>query len=191
MKYDWNDGNGPIHSIPLAQHQANTKPVSTVVKGLPAQPSWTDPTTGAVTRIGPTPQPLDPALEAQKLSSARNVALAGPEAAYQTGEITQDYGINSTGGVDTTNPYSRATLAQLAHENAQRGAQNSMDVFSGAYQNQRGINDQVYGQAFDQIQRGAASAFHGVQSGQLQTYANSGVADSDFNALLKQTYPGS
>lgn len=157
-------------------------------------PQTVDPVTGAVSQVRAQPEPLDPALEQQKLIGARNVALAGPEAAYQTGQITQDFGIDQSGQIDTSNPYSRAAMLQLSHDNAQNSAFNSFGAQgqqgSSAYQSQRGLNDQSYSRDFDTLQRGAAQGFHGVQSGLLGTYANAGtgVAGADFQALLKKTY---
>lgn len=145
---------------------------------------------------GTTPQPYDPSLDQAALIANRNVALAQGEGAYQLGNLGFDYGYNPDGSLNTANPYSRAALYQLAYTNSKRATTNSMaaqgQLYSGAYGHQQGLNDQAYAQNEAANRLAFQRAVHGVQSGQLNTYANAGtgVSDTDFQALLKATYGG-
>lgn len=142
------------------------------------------------------PQPPDPALEQAKLQAGRNVALSNSEGAYQEGNLGFDAGYNPDGSINTANPYSRAALYQLQYENDQRGTTNSMaaagQLYSGAIENQRGINSSNYARNEAGNRLAYQRGLHGIQSGRLSTMANNslGVNDADFNALLKSTYPG-
>jgi hypothetical protein len=145
---------------------------------------------------GDSPQPVDPALEEQRLIANRNVALGKGEAAYQQGNLGFDYGYNPNGTINTANPYSRAAMLQLGYEHQQAGTTNSYaaqgQLYSGAIQNALGEGSRQYGANEAANRLAYQRATHGIQAGQLNTVANagSGVSDADFQALLKATYPG-
>lgn len=149
------------------------------------------------TPVQPSAQPVDPATVNAQLVGARNVALGNANAAYDQGNLSFDYGYNPDGSVNTANPYSRAALYQLGYEHQQAGTTNSLaargQLYSGAIQNQRAADASGYSQQDAANRLAYQRAAHGVQSGQLGTYANAGtgVSDADFSALLKSTYPGS
>lgn len=149
------------------------------------------------TPVQPSAQPPDPNVLNAQLVGNRNVAIGNATAAYDTGNLSFDSGINPDGTVNTANPYSRAALYQLAYERQQLGTTNSMaargQLYSGALQNQRGLDAGNYAQQDAGNRLGYQRALHGVQTNRLTTYANAGtgVSDADFAALLKSTYPGS
>lgn len=161
--------------------------------GTPAAPGFTPaPPPPAVAQ----PQPVDTAFEQAKLTANRNVALSNSETAYQTGNLNFDYGYNPDGTINTANPYSRAALYQLQYENQARGTTNSLaaqgQLYSGALENQRGIDSTGY--AINEAQNRLAyqRGLHALQAGKLGTYAQNalGVSDADYSSLLKSTYPG-
>jgi hypothetical protein len=143
-----------------------------------------------------TPQPVDPALEEQRLIANRNIALGNGEAAYQQGNLGFDYGYNPNGTINTANPYSRAAMLQLGYEHQQAGTTNSYaaqgQLYSGAIQNALGEGSRQYGANEAANRLAYQRATHGIQAGQLGTVANAGtgVSNADFQALLKATYPG-
>jgi hypothetical protein len=186
--YQW--ANGSWHSKP--QQTGPVKGATPLQQG--AVPT-TDQTTGVTSYNQiPTPQPPDPSLDAARLSANRNNALATSEGAYQTGNLNFDYGYTPAGGVDTSNPYSRAALLQLGHENQARGTTNGMaaagQLYSGAIQNQRGIDDTNYAQADAANRLAYQRGLHSIQAGQLNTYANNSLSTTggDFDSLLKSVY---
>lgn len=193
--YQWADGSW--HSISQARHDQNeaaknpnTPNLGQIAAGGGLQQAQ------AAQAAPPAPQPFDPALEAQKLTAGRNIALGNAESAYQTGNLNFDYGYNPDGTLNTANPYSRAALYQLGYENQKRGTTNSMaaqgQLYSGAIGNQR--NTDARGYAINEANNRLAyqRAQHDVQSNRLGTYANNaiGVGSGDFDSLLKATYPG-
>lgn len=171
-------------------------PTATFNTGQPA--NATGPPKGSAARAPLTaaPQPQDPGFENQKLQAGRNVALGNSEAAYQTGNLGFDAGYNPDGTVNTANPYSRAALLQLGYENQQRGTNNSMFAagqgYSGARLNAQAGNDRSYAMNEAANRLAYQRGLHGIQYGQLNTASNNalGVGQGDFNALLKQAYPG-
>lgn len=206
--YQWPDGSW--HSIPAAQHQADQ--ASAPVNGW--NPQWllaNAPTgtviPGAGTATGPpatgtTPQPYDPSTDEAAITGGRNIALGNADAAYQQDNLNFDYGyrVDPTTGqlvADASNPYSRAAMYQLAHDNSARGNTNSFaaqgQLYSGALTNAQSLNDQALTRNDAANKLAYQRATHGVQTGQLTTAANAGTAVSgtDFNALLKATYPTS
>lgn len=207
QKYDWGDGKGPVHNIPLSQHQSDQQAGSYSGNGW--NPQWLLDNAPAGTGIqlgngatglatgppatGTTAQPYDPSTDEAAITGGRNVALGNADAAWQTGNIAFDSGYNADGTVNTSNPYSRAALYQLAHDNTARANSNSGPIFSGAANNAVSLNDQALARNDAANRLAASRAVHGVQTGQLTTAANAGTAVSgtDFNALLKATYPTS
>jgi hypothetical protein len=207
--YTWPDGT-KNHTISWAtelQHRAAKKspPSGGGFSGLtsqltPAQTAFLGqnaPAGGNTSATpGVTPQPYDPAAANAALIGNRNVALSKGEGAYQLGNLGFDYGYNPDGSINTANPYSRAALYQLAYANSKRGTTNSLaargQLYSGAMVNAQNENDRSYAQNEAANRLAFQRAVHGVQSGQLNTYANAGtgVSDADFNSLLKSTYPG-
>lgn len=177
-----------------------TGPGGAPQKGLPSstvQYSDTHSLPAPGTAPGVTPQPYDPSLDIARGQATRIIAISRGESAYQLGNLGFDYGYNPDGTVNTANPYSRAALYQLSHDNTARGTRNGMasngQLFSGAYNQAQSLNDQALARNQAQNKLGFDRAVHGVQSGQLTTAANNslGVSDTDFNSLLKATYPGS
>jgi hypothetical protein len=203
--YFWPDGSW--HSISYSQHQINlakghTGPVgdaalNSVASSVAEQPAPPTPTPVEPGPVAPTPQPIDPALLNAQLIGNRNVAVSKGESAYQLGNLGFDYGLNPDDTVNTANPYSRAALYQLAHERQRLGNTNSYaaqgQLYSGALQNAQGESDRLYGINDATNRLAYQRAVHGVQTGQLGVVANAGtgVSDTDFQALLKATYPGS
>jgi hypothetical protein len=160
-----------------------------VLRPLTAPP----PGTFAGTASGATPPPYDPSVDEAAIIGGRNVAITNGNAAYDTGNLSFDYGYNPDGTVNTANPYSRAALYQLAYTNSKRGTLNGMGINadSGAYGQAQGLNDTAYARNEAANRLGYQRAIHGIQSGQLAAYANagSGVSGADFSALLKSVYP--
>jgi hypothetical protein len=215
--YTWPDGTKG-HSITWAtelQHRAAKKPQPSGggFSSLPAQltPAQTAflgahaPASGNLGGVGGsdptppvvTPQPYDANAANAALIANRNVALSRGESAYQTGNLGFDYGYNPDGSINTANPYSRAALYQLLYTNSKRGTTNSLanqgQLYSGAMVNAQNENDRSYAQNEANNRLAFQRAIHGVQSGQLNTFANAGtsVSDADFAATLKSVYPGS
>lgn len=146
-----------------------------------------------------SPQPFDPALEAQKTSAIRNIGLGDAEAGWQKGQLQRSSGFDSGGnliGVGSAdfNPFSQAQIFQDDYKRSVTGTNNSMaaqgQLYSGARLNAQAHNDRGYAQGYDALKTGALTGYHGIQSGQLSNYATniSGVSDADFGALRKQVY---
>lgn len=148
--------------------------------GVPAAPLPQNP------YVASTP-PIDPAFEAYKVSSARNVALSNADATYQNARIENQYGL----GADTSNPYSQAKMLEESYKRSQRGTLNSYasqgQLHSGAYGRMQGENQRNYNIGYDELARSYKDAKYGVVRSQLGTYANSvaGVDDAQFAALLR------
>jgi hypothetical protein len=199
QRYRWGGAPKPPTGIPPnATAYGHPMHPGTAPSHDPSQPSQNvTPGQGGAPAIGPSPQPFDPALEQQKLTAGRNIAIGQGEAAYQTGNLGFDYGYNPDGSVNTANPYSRAALFQLAHENHARGNTNNFanqgQLYAGSLINAQALNDSSYAQQDAANRLAYQRGLHGIQSGQLSTMAGNslGVGDADFNALLKATYPGS
>lgn len=143
-----------------------------------------------------TPRPPDPGLENAQLVANRGVAISRGNAAYDTGNLGFDYGYNPDGSINTANPYSRAALYQKQYEESKLGTTNSLaaqgQLYSGAMANAQGRNDSAYGQNEAGNRLAFQRGLHGIQTGQLGALANAGmgVSNSDFDALLRATYPG-
>jgi hypothetical protein len=90
---------------------------------------------------GATPPPYDPSVDQAAIIGGRNVAITNGNAAYDTGNLSFDYGYNPDGTVNTANPYSRAALYQLAYTNSKRGTLNSMAAQGAAVL--RGVRDRA------------------------------------------------
>lgn len=87
--YDWKDGLGRVHSIPLAQHQANQRAKNPApAKGQPGQPGVLPP---------PPVGTYDPAIDYNAGASQRGYGNTQDDAAtaYETG--TEDHNVNLAG----------------------------------------------------------------------------------------------
>lgn len=174
----WKPSLGPYASTVAQQYPA---PKKGVVRGPSAGPGL--PGEGAP---GPTGQPLDPQYEAYLTQARYQRGLADAEAAYQTGQIRQEYGVE-----DQSNPYSRAALLKDTYEQAKRGTRNSLassgQAHSGAAGRAQGANDRNYSIGYDQLVRQYQGAIHGVQYGQAQTIANYGTGQDQaaYEALIR------
>jgi hypothetical protein len=98
---------------------AASGPVKGVLRPLTAPPPGTFPSSSGGSSGGATPPPYDPSVDEAAIIGGRNVAIANGSAAYDTGNLSFDYGYNPDGTVNTANPYSRAALYQLAYTNSQ------------------------------------------------------------------------
>jgi hypothetical protein len=210
--YTWPDGT-KNHTITWAtelQHRAAKTPPPSGggFSSLPAQltPAQTAflgahaPASGNLGGPGDpavTPAPFDANAANATLIGNRNVAISKGEAANTLGNLGFDFGYNPDGSLNTANPYSRAALYQLAYTNSKRGTTNSLaaqgQLYAGAMVNAQNENDRVYAQNEANNRLAFQRAVHGVQTGQLNTFANAGtgVSDADFAATLKSVYPGS
>jgi hypothetical protein len=174
---------------------AASGPQKGVLRPLTAPPPGTFPSSSGGSSGGATPPPYDPSVDEAAIIGGRNVAITNGNAAYDTGNLSFDYGYNPDGTVNTANPYSRAALYQLAYTNSKRGTLNRMgsqgELYSGAYGTAQGLNDTAYARNEAGNRLGYQRAIHGIQAGQLAAYANagSGVSGADFSALLKSVYP--
>jgi hypothetical protein len=140
------------------------------------------------------PQPFDPALEAQRLSAGRNVALGNNEATWQTQNAGYNLGYNPDGTANAANPYSQAQLYADSYKRSKLGTRNSMFAagqgYSGALLNAQAENDRSYSQSDAALRQRALQQYHSIQSGKLANYASnaSDVSDADWNSVLKSTY---
>lgn len=204
--YQWPDGTW--HSITAAQHASNQQGGSVYVNGQRVTPeqyqagvflqglngSAAVQGTPGVPDMSPTPQPVDPAYEAQKLGAGFNIATAGAEAGYQKGETAWGTGINADGSLNTSNPYSQAMLLQDNYKRGVAGANNSSStsLYSGARVNQHAIVDRHYAEGSSALKDQARGAYHGIDYGQLQAYGSNaaGTSSAGYNALRTSVYGG-
>lgn len=203
--YQWPDGTW--HSTTWVTHQQNLAAAAVKDKGPGAQliaagdayyKTTGIPNPNAAAATAPTPpQPVDPALESARLIGNRNVAIGKGNAAYDTGNLGFDAGYNPDGTPNMANPYSRAALLMLDHEHQRAGTMNSLAAAgqynTGAYGRAQNRNDRNYAMGEAANRLGYQRGIHSIQTGQLNTFANAGtgVSDTDFQALLRATYPGS
>jgi hypothetical protein len=140
------------------------------------------------------PQPFDPQLDAARQGAAWNTQIAGAEAGYQRGQLAYNNGFNADGTVNTSNPYSQATLLQDSYKRSQTGTNNSYaaqgQLYSGARLNAQATNDRGYAQGYDQLRRQSMDQYHQLGFGQLQTYGQNalGVNSADYDALRRAIY---
>jgi hypothetical protein len=204
--YQWTDGTW--HSIPASQHESNLNGGSVYVNGQRVTPeqykagvflqglnaSAAVQGTPGTPEMSPTPQPVDPAFENAKLGASWNISTADSEAGYQKGETAWGLGYNADGSLNTSNPYSQAMLLQDNYKRAQLGATNSSStsLYSGARVNQHAIADRHYAESSSSLKDQARNAYHGIDYGQLQTYASNslGVSGAGFQALHDSVYKG-
>jgi hypothetical protein len=85
----------------------------------------------------------------------------------------------SVGGVDTSNPYSRAALLQRSYDNTKRGNTTSLaargQLYSGALQNAQNTAFTNFNQASSENRAGFADAIRGYVNGISQLDAERGV----------------
>lgn len=180
----------------IVQRNQNAIRAAMAAHGTPPQAAPTvAPATAAAAPV--TAQPYDPSFAQAQATANRNIAISQGESAYQSGNLGFDSGYNPDGTVNTANPYSRAALYQLSHDNSARGNTNSFaaqgQLYAGSLINAQNSNDSTYARNDAANRLAASRGYHSIQTGQLNTAANNslGVSDADFNALLKSTYPGS
>lgn len=143
------------------------------------------------------PQLADASLDMARVTANRNIAVGNSESAYDEGNLGFDAGYNPDGSVNTANPYSRAALLQLAHENQTRGTTNSMAAggqgYNGSLLSGLAGVDRTYAQNEAGNRLAYQRGLHSIKANQLSNYANNSISvgDADFNGLLKQAYPGS
>jgi hypothetical protein len=204
--YQWTDGTW--HSIPASQHESNQNGGSVYVNGQRVTPeqykagvflqglnaSAAVQGTPGTPEMSPTPQPVDPAFEAQKLGAGFNISTADGEAKYQKGETAWGTGYNADGSLNTSNPYSQAMLLQDNYKRAQAGVANSSSsaLYSGARANQGAIADRHYAESNSALKDSTRQAYHGIDYGQLQTYGSNaaGTSSAGYNALRSSVYGG-
>lgn len=135
---------------------------------------------------GGTAQPLDSQYESYLTQARYQRGLSDADAAYQTGQVKQEYGVE-----DQSNPYSRAALLRENYQRSIRGTTNSYAAqgqgSSGAAQRMQGENARNYSIGADRNARDYQNAIHGIQYGQAQTVANygTGMDDAAYQALLR------
>lgn len=118
---------------------------------------------------------------------------AGAERDYQYHNIAQQTGYDSSGNLITSggdlNPYAQAALLKRNYDASVRGTTNNYaaqgQLYSGAIKNAQATNDFNYGASSDQLQRSAASQYHG-QDMNVQNTADAGI--SQLAALLGPTF---
>lgn len=200
-QYPYRWANGSWHSKP--QGPTNGGSNGTVaIGGVPVtQSTWAS--GGLANALVPgsypaaQPPPADAGLDMAKVGANRNIALGNSEAAVQEGDLGFDAGYNADGTVNTSNPYSRAALLQLAHEQQTLGTTNSMaaagQLYSGARANAQAGVDTNYARNEAGNRLAYQRGLHSIKAGQLTNYANNsiGVSDADFNGTYKSVYPGS
>jgi hypothetical protein len=85
---------------------------------------------------------------AQDAANQRNNAYQGAQAAFDRGNINREYGFTANGGIDPSNPNSRAALLQRSYQQGQQGDNTSFasqgQLYSGAYQSQIDSRTQGY-----------------------------------------------
>src|SRR4051812_2620350 len=94
---------------------------------------------------------------------------AAAERDYQYHNIGQQTGYDSSGNLITSggdlNPYAQAALLKRNYDASVRGTTNNYasqgQLYSGAIQNAQNTNAFNYGASSDQLQRSAASQYHG------------------------------
>lgn len=201
--YTWPDGSKG-HSISWEVHQGNLRKQSyDKAKGNTFGSSFAPSAPGSPIAVGiselpppVTPQPVDPAYEAQKLGAAWNIQTADGEAGYQRGETAWGTGYNADGSLNTSNPYSQAMLLQDQYKRSVTGANNSLaaagQYYSGARLNAQARNDRTYAQGSSALKDSARQAYHGIDYGQLQSYGSNslGVSSGGYDALRRQVYGG-
>ena len=174
----------------------------TVAKGAPSSAPNTvlnsQPTPGLLGKgYSPppvTPQPFDPAFEAQKLGATWNTQIATGEAGYQRGETAWGTGYNADGSLNASNPYSQAMLMQNEYKRGVTGTNNSMaaqgQLYSGARLNAQAGNDRRYAEGSSALRDQARQTYHGIDYSQLSTYGQNalGVSGADYEALRKAVY---
>lgn len=206
--YQWADGTW--HSIPAQQHADNVNGGSVYVNGQRVTPeqykagvflqglnaSAAVQGTPGTPDLSPTPQPVDPAYEAQKLGAGFNIATADSESKYQKGETAWGTGYNADGSLNTSNPYSQAMLLQDNYKRSITGTDNSMaangQLYSGALLNAQAHNDRTYAESNSALKDQARGAYHGIDYGQLQTYGSNaaGTSSAGYSALNRSVYGG-
>lgn len=126
--------------------------------------------------------------QAYNVSAGRNLALSGADAAYQRGQLEQQFGYGDSGAA---NPYSRAALLEESFRRNKLGTTNSMasagQLHSGAYGRAQNENSRQYSIASDENRRAYDQQIYGLNFGQAQNAANygAGVDDAAFEALLR------
>lgn len=134
----------------------------------------------------PTPQamPFDATYNDEIGLNQADLDTSLAEIQYGKGQVAQEYGFDSQGQLDVSNPYNRASLLERHYKQGQRGTLNSGaaggQLYSGALQ--RGLDEGTFGyqRDFDTLRRGASDAYHGLSS-QEQT-ARSTYSRNNINA---------
>lgn len=143
-----------------------------------------------------TPQPVDPALEAQRLGAQWSQQTAAGEAKYQRGETAWGLGYNADGSLNSSNPYSQAMLLQDEYKRSVTGTNNSLaaagQYSSGARLNAQARNDRLYSQGSSALRDQARQSYHAADYGQLSSYGQNalGVSGADYDALRRVVYGG-
>jgi hypothetical protein len=163
---------------------------------IPGSLPGTQPAPAAPPPVVVQPQPFDPQLEAARQGAAWNQQTSGAEATYQRGQTAANTGFNADGSVNTSNPYSQATLLQDSYKRSVTGTNNSYaaqgQLYSGARVNAQAANDRGYSQGYDALRRSAMDTYHGIGFGQLQGYGQNALGgnQAEYDALRRATYGG-
>jgi hypothetical protein len=194
-------GKAASHSISWQEHQRHlarrrrrATPRSPAPSPAPRRPAPAEPS------LAPQPLPPDPGLEDARLSALRNIQLGAGESAWQQGQLQRDSGFDASGNLITAgadyNPFSQAMQLQDSWKQSKLGtttgyaAQGQQN--SGAYGRAQARNDRGYAMGYDALRTGTLAGYHGIQSGQLQTYASNalGAGSADFDSLYRRLYGG-
>lgn len=132
-------------------------------------------------------QPLDPAVEQEKIVGQRNVALGDAYSTWQQANLDSQYGFGAGGAA---NPYSDAAKLQRNYKNDVLGTTSGLasqgQYNSGAYGSAQNENARNFDMGYDALRRGYDQASGNLQFNRLQTYANAGTGTdaAKFDALL-------
>lgn len=200
-KYRWPSdpqGKPPSHSISWQAHQANLFNQSQASGTAGAQNAQNAAQANAYQPGGSpaapapvAPPPPDWQQIAAESAATRGVQYADAQATYDRSRINRDFGYNAAGGVDPSNPYSRAALLERNFKQQQAGDTNSFadqgHLYSGALQNQK--NETTFGYLSDRntLRNQYSDANNDVTLGQLGAYSSAGgaVSQERINALLR------
>jgi hypothetical protein len=134
--------------------------------GSPApSPQQPAPDATYISQVGANNRPYDNALA----QLPANLQAAGAQYGYSYSQDPNDPLNVTVGGVDTSNPYSRAALLQRSYEQRQRGNTNSLaargQLYSGALQNAQNSAFTDYNQASTENRQGFENLIRGYISG--------------------------
>src|SRR5580765_1279902 len=155
-KYDWGDGKGAVHTIPLQRHQAHVTARRSGQTNMPAAANLPGTQAPPSTGVGVAPPPFDAGLEARRAAGEKRRATILGDLNTDVTEQAQKYGFKydpvtgKFGGFDPTNPFSMAALLKKTRDESTKASEmtfsrnvrgnqinfgNAGQIYSGAFQN--------------------------------------------------------